>query len=347
MEGVKQVRVGDRERRAVDDQLMAAVADGMLTLSEYDERAGALWQAKVRTELDALVADLPPVEGELAHEPVPQVARGGPADLRPRRTIAVMSEDQLHATIAPGQDVVGVAVMGKSVLDLRQQDLPSGTRVRARALMGEVEVLVPEGAAVHLTGMSLMGGRKVQTARTGAGPVVHVHALAVMGSIIVRHGEVVPASTAGDPVAAGGGSAQLARVPSSAPARRRPRLQRFVAAVRGSAVGLALLVGVGAVVASGADERVVFSSGVEVVTAAEVGSGDTSREVSVLFGSVTVVVPDGVAVDEGGLVMFGSVDCDQACSSDGRADSIDLRAIGGFGSVEILTQSEYDGRRGA
>ena len=203
-----------------------------------------------------------------------------------------------------------------SVLDLRQPDLPSGARVRARALMGEVEVLVPEGAAVHLTGMSLLGERKMQTARTGAGPVVHVHGLAVMGSITVRHGEVAPASTSGDPVAPGGGSAQLARVTLSAPARRHPRLQRFGAAVRGSAVGLALLVGVGAVVASGADERVVFSRGVEVVTAAEVGSGDTSKEVSVLFGSVTVVVPDGVAVDEGGLVAFGS--------------------------VKILTQSEYD-----
>ena len=60
----------------------------------------------------------------------------------------------------------------------------------------------------------------------------------------------------------------------------------------------------------------MLTSVLEVVTAAEVGSGDTSKEVSVSFGSVTVVVPDGVAVDEGGLVAFGS--------------------------VKILTQSEYD-----
>lgn len=114
------------------------------------------------------------------------------------------------------------------------------------------------------------------------------------------------------------------------------------AAVSGSAVGLALLVGVGAVVASGADERVVFGGGVEVVTAAEAESGDTSREVSVLLGTVTVVVPDGVAVDKGGLVVFGAVTCEKACTSDGTAGSIDLRAVGGFGSVEIVNRSEHD-----
>ncbi len=52
-------RVGDRERRAVDDHLMAAVGDGVLTLAEYDERAEMLWRARTRTELDRLVADLP------------------------------------------------------------------------------------------------------------------------------------------------------------------------------------------------------------------------------------------------------------------------------------------------
>ena len=46
------LRVGDRERRAVDDQLQAAVGDGVLTLHEYDERSAVLWQARTRDELD-------------------------------------------------------------------------------------------------------------------------------------------------------------------------------------------------------------------------------------------------------------------------------------------------------
>ena len=58
------LRVGDRERRAVDEQLQAAVGDGVLTLSEYDERSAVLWQARTRDELDELVADLRRLERE-------------------------------------------------------------------------------------------------------------------------------------------------------------------------------------------------------------------------------------------------------------------------------------------
>lgn len=346
MSDAVQVRVGDRERRAVDDRLMAAVADGVLTLAEYDERAGALWQARVRTELDVLVADLPPGEVEPASSHVTRPAPRLEGRPRPRRAIAVMSEDQLHGTVAPGQDVVGVAVMGKSVLDLRQQDLPSGTRVRAGALMGEVEVLVPDGAVVHLSGMSFMGERKVQTVQVGSGPVVHVHAVAVMGSINVRHGPVVRSSAlaelAPEPRS---GSAQVSRVQTSPPARRSGRLRRIGAALGGSALSIALVAGAGGVVASGTDQRVVFGSAVHQVSERDVVA-DGTQAVSVLFGSITVVVPDDVAVDRGGLVVFGSVDCEDACSSSGEKVAVSLRVLGGFGSVEILTQTEYDAEVG-
>ena len=79
------LRIGDRERRAVDEQLQAAVGDGVLTLSEYDERSAALWQARTRDELEHLVADLP--------SSVPAVAASPPAvagATTPRRAVAVM-----------------------------------------------------------------------------------------------------------------------------------------------------------------------------------------------------------------------------------------------------------------
>lgn len=50
------------------------------------------------------------------------------------------------------------------------------------------------------------------------------------------------------------------------------------------------------VIASGTDARAVFGSD-------EIGAGDSRADinVSVLFGSVEVVVPDGTRVDKGGL----------------------------------------------
>ena len=168
------LRVGDRERRAVDEQLQAAVGDGVLTLSEYDERSAVLWQARTRDELDELVADLPD-----AAAPARPPAVTGHAS-RPRRVVAVMSEDRMSGALSPGQQVQGYALMGKAVVDLRRDDLPRHVEVQVRSVMGEVEVMVPPGSVVHLSGFSVMGERTVAVG-PGDGPDVHVDAVAVMG----------------------------------------------------------------------------------------------------------------------------------------------------------------------
>lgn len=319
-----ELRVGDRERREVDERLQAAVGDGVLTLTEYDQRAAALWQTRTRSELDALVVDLPAPAAP--PRPVPAMRTA------PTRVIAVMSEDRLSGALLPGQEVRGYAVMGKAVVDLRREDLPDDVRVRVRALMGEVEVQVPPGSQVLLSGLAVMGERKVRVAPAG-GPVVHVDAYALMGSVnvTVGDGHVVPAGTALPAQRQAGAPA----VP--APPRPKPltRLGRRAAA---SIVPLVLLAGAGAVVAAGDDARAVFSSSVE-----RVQPGDSQVNVSTLFGSVEVVVPNDVQVDTSGLVVFGSVDCDRACSVTSD-EVIEVRSIGGFGSVAIVTQAEYDAR---
>ncbi len=106
----------------------------------------------------------------------------------------------------------------------------------------------------------------------------------------------------------------------------------------GALVPIALLGSAGAVIVSGTDGRTVFGS-----TTVRVPSGQTDVAVSVIFGSVEVVVPNDVRVDTGGLVVFGSTDCADACRArDSGAIVVHVRAVGGFGSVEIKTQSEAD-----
>jgi len=329
-----ELRVGDRERKAVDDRLLAAVGDGVLTLHEYDERSAALWQARTRSQLDGLVADLPP-------EAPPAPARADlPTGTPPRRVVAVMSEDRLSGALAPGQRVGGWAVMGKAVVDLRREDLPDGTRVRVRSLMGEAEVQVPPGTVVHLSGFTLMGERKAEVA-PGAGPEVHVDAIAVMGSVKVTVGDgaVVPRSGTGGrhvPAARSGESASSSRLP-----RRHGHdghgghggLARMASRAKGLLVPALVL---GAVLLAGPDSTSVFSSSVE-----RVPSDDRNVQVSTLFGSVTVVVPDGSQVDTSGIVVFGNTDCERACSADADGPVVHVRSFGGFGSVEVVTASEY------
>ncbi len=321
-------RVGDRERRAVDDQLLAAVGDGVLTLAEYDERAEMLWRARTRTELDRLVVDLPSTA-----RPVPPAVPGGP---RPpaRRIVAVMSEDRLAAPVLLGQDVIGWSVMGKAVLDLHRDDLPDEVHVRARTLMGEIEVLVPPGTTVHLSGASVMGERKVEI-DGGGGSVVHLDAVAVMGSVKVAHGKGAPRPGDSSSIGLSRGTSTSPAVGGQPTFARRDRAGRLAGKIGSSAVALTLLLGVGGVIASGTDARAVFGSD-------EHGAGASQApiQVSVLFGSVEVVVPDGTRVDKGGLVVFGSVECENACRGNGPV--IDVRSLGGFGSVKILTVSEAE-----
>lgn len=333
-----QVRVGDRERRAVDDLLLAAVADGVLTLSEYDERSRDLWQARTRGDLEALVADLP------SSAPAVPAPRREPADgpVPPHRVVAVLSEDRFAGELTPGQDVEGWAVLGSAVVDLRREDLPDGVQVRVRAVLGDVEVQVPPGAVVSLSGLAVLGDRAVRTgAASAAGPVVHVDAVAVLGTVQVTHGDgtVVAGSRDRHP--------STLRAPSSVAAATSTGLGRRSRGVRSVLSGLAgLLVPaavLGGVVVAGPDAAAVFGSRVE-----HVREGQEAVAVSHLFGSVTVVVPDDVRVDPSGLVVFGSSDCDDACGAvpaTGVGDVVEVRGTGAFGSVEILTESEWSGQR--
>jgi hypothetical protein len=53
------VRASDADRDTTVDILCAAVGDGRLTLAELDKRVGAALSARARSELVALLADLP------------------------------------------------------------------------------------------------------------------------------------------------------------------------------------------------------------------------------------------------------------------------------------------------
>jgi hypothetical protein len=57
--GREEMRAGDSDRKAVADQLKAALDEGRLDLSEYDERVQRTYGAKTYADLDGLLDDLP------------------------------------------------------------------------------------------------------------------------------------------------------------------------------------------------------------------------------------------------------------------------------------------------
>jgi Domain of unknown function (DUF1707) len=183
-------RIGDRERREVDTRLQQAHGDGVLTLTEYDERSAQCWAARTRSELDALVRDLPdPPAPEPVRSPAPAPARPSPSRQVHRR--GVIGAVVLGVVLFGGAQVAraddGSAVFGSRVVQLA----PGQDRVDVGVLFGNVEIVVPDDARVGTTGTIIFGSTDCDAACDGSGTqAVTVGASGGFGSVdVLRQSE--------------------------------------------------------------------------------------------------------------------------------------------------------------
>ncbi len=179
------IRVSDAEREAAVVRLREAAGEGRLTFEELAERTQRAYEARTDAELERLSHDLPAT--------APAVPRSEVDESRTDRTdwmLAVMGADERRGRWRVRNRTQAIALMGGVDLDLREAELPAGdVEITAWAIMGGVDVRVPEGVRVELGGFALMGGNGVKgTAEPpppGA-PVVRVRAYSLMGAVTVR-----------------------------------------------------------------------------------------------------------------------------------------------------------------
>jgi hypothetical protein len=93
--GREDMRAGDSDRQAVADQLKAALNEGRLDLSEYDERLQKTYGAKTYGDLQGLLDDLPgtvpPAQSQVQSYPAaaaPPAPSGAPQDQSTGRSAA-------------------------------------------------------------------------------------------------------------------------------------------------------------------------------------------------------------------------------------------------------------------
>jgi class 3 adenylate cyclase len=179
-----EVRISDEDRTQVVDRLRRHCAEGRITLDEFSDRAGAVYAARTRADLASVLADLP--------EPVPLGTSDAVAVPRTttRWVVGIMGGGHSKGRWRPDEQVTALAVMGGCVLDLRQAEIDGPVvDISAVAIMGGVEIIVPEGIAVEMSGVAIMGGKdcKVSNVRPLPGtPVVRVTAFAFWGGVTVR-----------------------------------------------------------------------------------------------------------------------------------------------------------------
>jgi hypothetical protein len=80
--------------------------------------------------------------------------------------------------------------MGLGSVDMRNASFAEQTvRITVFALMGGIDIVVPEDAEVHAHGLGIMGGfggHRVTSPGQAGAPVIIVTALAIMGGIGIR-----------------------------------------------------------------------------------------------------------------------------------------------------------------
>ncbi|MCC8929499.1 DUF1707 and DUF2154 domain-containing protein [Rhodococcus sp. BGS-1C] len=160
------VRAADADRNLVAKLLDNALADGQLTITEYDERTAAAYRAKTYGELDVLTADLALTPPETS-----QYTASGPGT---DRAIAIMSgfERKGEWTVAPRIDAF--AFWGGGELDLRRARFSAReVTINCVAIMGGIDIIVPPNIGVEVRGMGIMGGFD-HLSQTGAPHAPHV-----------------------------------------------------------------------------------------------------------------------------------------------------------------------------
>lgn len=207
-------RATDDLRTSTVEELSAAVARGQLTLDEFEARSAQAWSARYIDELTTLIADVCDTPGFLTLTTGQGLTHSGDFDngdiaqavARAKSQIAGRADGSaLSLSIMGGAARKGnwlcpnthttITVMGGNAVDLRNAYFQnSEIRINAFALMGGIEIVVPEGVRVICDGIGLMGGFGADVhkdARIHPGslpldaPVVRVNGLAIMGGVSV------------------------------------------------------------------------------------------------------------------------------------------------------------------
>jgi Domain of unknown function (DUF1707)/Cell wall-active antibiotics response 4TMS YvqF len=193
----RDLRASDADRHQVAEVLREAAGDGRLTLDELKERLDGVFTARTYAELERFTYDLP--ASGAAPSPAPARASsthariGGTA--RHSFSVAIMSGATRRGSWVVPRDYTAVAMMGGVQLDLRDAKFSQReVTIRAFALMGGIEIIVPDDVAVVVDGVGIMGGFDDSTGDRNTGdlaagpgqPVVRVTGLAFWGGVEVK-----------------------------------------------------------------------------------------------------------------------------------------------------------------
>jgi len=186
------LRASDADREKVANVLREAAGDGRLTMDELDERLDSVYAAKTYAELEPITHDLPGTGASYA--PAVSAASGGSVrryggEPSSHHGVAILGGFSRKGKWAVPRVFNAFTLLGGAELDMRDATFTEQTvTLHVTAILGGVEITVPEDATVRVNGVGILGAFEDSSsgAGTAGGPTIIVSGVAVLGGVEVR-----------------------------------------------------------------------------------------------------------------------------------------------------------------
>jgi hypothetical protein len=179
----------DDLRQQVIDLLKEAYTDGRISVESLERRLGEATAAESKERLIA-IADTVPAPKRKRRETGGRDTRGrtGNGDSEPLNLYAFLSSAVRSGRWVVPRNISAVSFLGSVKLDFRDAEFPRGdVEISANCVLGDVDIIVPEGPSVIVTGMPVVGS---MDNKAGEGdpeaPTIRVNGFALLGSVKAR-----------------------------------------------------------------------------------------------------------------------------------------------------------------
>jgi hypothetical protein len=186
-----ELRISDTDRDHAAEVLREAHAHGRITVDELDERLTSVYAAKTEADLVPVTRDLPATRGPAAAAMDPRTPARGRIGGTPRfrTSLAILGGASRNGAWVVPPEYKAVATLGGIDLDMSNSTFAEAeTVIKVYAVLGGVEITVPDDAEVDVGVVGILGG--VDNGGEGpgvpGGPRIRIVGAAVMGGIEVK-----------------------------------------------------------------------------------------------------------------------------------------------------------------
>ena len=182
-------RISDADRERVAELLRQAAGEGRLDIDELEQRLELAYAAKTYGELVPITQDLPATQASHP-EPMPSQARIGGVPTT-SNAIAIFGGAERKGSWVVPDHFNAFAMFGGVELDLLEASLESRElTIIAVAIMGGVDIVVPDDLTVMVDGAGILGGFGETTRHStppppAGAPVVRIKGMALFGGVTV------------------------------------------------------------------------------------------------------------------------------------------------------------------